>query len=69
MAWSGLLVLVVECVSKFSLPGVGLYYYYFILFFTIVPGFGIYREYEDSSSGLLDIMLKFHLKKYKTKYN
>ena len=49
MAWSGLLVLVVTCVSKFSLPGGGLYYYFFILFFTIVAGFGIYREYEDSS--------------------
>ena len=57
MAWSGLLVLVVECVSKFSSPGGGsyCYYYYFILFFTIVAGFGIYREYEDSSSGLIDI--------------
>ena len=62
MAWSGLLVLVVKCVSKFSLPGGGLYYYYYyILFFTQVAGFGIYREYEDSSSGLIDIMLKFHL--------
>ena len=58
MAWSGLLVLVVTCVSKFSSPGGGLYYDYFILFFTIVAGFGIYQEYEDSSNGLIDIMLK-----------
>ena len=50
MAWSGLLVLVVMCVSKFSLPGSGIYYYYFI-FFTIVAGLGIYREYADSKSG------------------
>ena len=70
MAWSGLLVLVVTCVSKFSVPGGGLYYYhYFILFFTIVAGFGIYREYEDSSSGLIYIILKFHPKKYKVKLN
>ena len=54
MAWSRLLVLVVKCVSKFSLLGGDLYYcYYFILFFTIVAGFGIYREYEDISSGLI----------------
>ena len=62
MAWSGLLVLVDTCVSKFSLPGGGLYYHFFF-FFTIVAGFGIYREYEDSSSGLIDIMLKFHLER------
>ena len=66
MAWSGLLVLVVTCVSKFSLPGGGLYYYYYFnIFFSIVAGFGIYRKYEDSSSGLTDILLKFHLKKNK----
>ena len=53
MAWSGLLVLVVKCVSRFSLPGVGLN----ILFFcTTVAGLGIHREYEDSSSDLIDIM-------------
>ena len=34
MAWSGLLVLVVKCVSKFSLPGGGLYYYYFIFHYS-----------------------------------
>ena len=53
MAWSGLLVLVVKCVSKFSLPGGGL----IILFFgTLVAGFGIHREYEDSSSS--DLIVK-----------
>ena len=59
MAWSGLLVLVVKCVSKFSLPGGGFILFdLFILFFTIVAGFGIHREYEDSSinSYLLDIV-------------
>ena len=55
MAWSGLLVLAVKCVGKFSLPGGGL----IILFFcTIVAGFGIHREYEEciNSSYLIDIM-------------
>ena len=57
MAWSGLLVLVVKCVGKFSLPGGGL----IILFFcttSAVAGFVIHREYEDSSinSHLMDIM-------------
>ena len=67
---SWLLVLAVMCVSKFSSPGGGLYYYYFISCFTIVAGFGTYREYEDSSSsGLIDIMLKFHLEEYKIKLN
>ena len=56
MAWSGLLVLVAKCVSKFSLPGGGFILPLFILFFTIVAGFGIHGEYEDSSSDLLDIM-------------
>ena len=56
MAWSGLLVLVVECVSKCSLPGGGFISLLFTLYFTIVAGFGIHREYEDSSSDLLDIM-------------
>ena len=37
MAWSGLLVLVVECVGKFSLPGGGLVISFFC---TIVAGFG-----------------------------
>ena len=55
MAWLRLLVLVVKCVNKFSLPGGGLYYYV-ILFFSIVAGFGIHREYEDSSSDQIDIM-------------
>ena len=53
----------VKCVIKFSLLWGCLYYYYFVLFFTAVAGFGIYREYEDSSSGLIDIMLKYHLEK------
>ena len=49
----GLLGLVVECVGKFSLRGRGLT----ILFFcTIVAGFGLHREYEDSSSDLIHIM-------------
>ena len=53
MAWSGLLVLVVKCVGKFSLPGGGL----IVLFScTIVAAFGIHREHEDSSSDLIDIM-------------
>ena len=56
MAWSGLLVLVVKCVGKFSLPGGGFILLLFILCFTTVAGFGIHREYEDSSSDLLDIM-------------
>ena len=61
MVWSGLLVLVVKCVSKFSLPGGGHIIantpeYYFILLFTIVAGFGIHREYEDSSSDQIDTM-------------
>ena len=66
MAWSGLLVLVVKCVS-FFLPGGGFILLLFILFFTIVAGFGIHREYEDISSDLLDIMKKFHPKLYKLK--
>ena len=41
MAWSGLLVLVVKCVGKFSLPGSGL-----IICCTIMAGFGIHRENE-----------------------
>ena len=49
MAWSGLLVLVVKCVRKFSLPGGGLV---ILFFFTVVAGFGTHREYEDSSSDL-----------------
>ena len=54
----------VKCVIEFSSSGGGLFYDYFILFFTAVAGFGIYREYEDSSSsGLIDIMLKSHLEK------
>ena len=32
-----------------------IYVYYFSLVFTIVAGFGIYRKYEDISSGLIDI--------------
>ena len=33
-----------------------------LYYFSLVAGFGIYRKYEDSSSsGLIDIMLKFHL--------
>ena len=56
MAWSGLLVLVVMCVRKFSLPGGDFVLLLFILCFAIVAGFGIHREYEDSSSDLLDIM-------------
>ena len=56
MAWSGLLVLVVKCVSKFSLPGGGFILLLFILCFNIVAGFDIHREYEDSRSDLLDIM-------------
>ena len=42
MAWSGLLVLVVKCVSTFSIPGGGFILLLFILFFTIVAGFGIH---------------------------
>ena len=54
IAWSGLLVPVVGCVGKFSLPGGGSYYHHFVLFFTIVAGFGTCREYKESSSGLID---------------
>ena len=35
--------------------GVALYYH-FILFFTVVAGFGIRREYEDSGSDLIDMV-------------
>ena len=64
MASSGSLVLVVKCVSKFSLLGGGfiLSLFYFI-FHYIMVGFGIHREYEDSSSDLIDMMLKFQLEK------
>ena len=48
-------LLVVKCLRSFLYLGVVLYYYYFILFFTIVAGFGIHREYEDSSIDLIDI--------------
>ena len=55
MAWSGLLALVVKCVSKFSLPGGGfiLLLFYFIFTSSIVAGFGIHREYEGSSSDVI----------------
>ena len=59
----GLVRVVGTCVSMFSLPGGGSYFFYFFLFFTIVASLGKYREYEDRSSGLIDIMLKFHLEK------
>ena len=44
MAWSGLLVLVVKCVGKFSLPGDG-FIFIFLFFFTFVAGFGIHRDF------------------------
>ena len=53
MAWSGLLALVVTCVGKFSLTGGGRI---MLSFCNTVAGFGIHREYEDSSSDLLHIM-------------
>ena len=45
---------VVKCVSKFSLSTWG--WSYSFVFCTIRAGFGIHREYEDSSSDLIDIM-------------
>ena len=44
----------VKCVSKFSLPGGG-FRLLFKFIFTIVAGFGIRQEYEDSSSDLIDM--------------
>ena len=52
MAWSGLLVLVVQCVGKFSLPEGDLIILFFVVS-TIMAGFGIHREYEDISSDLI----------------
>ena len=55
----------VKYVSKFSLPGGGLYEVLLLLYFIFHLEWRvsvyIYREYEDSGSGLMDIMLKFHL--------
>ena len=47
------------CVCKFSLPGGGSILLLYILSSTLVAGFGIHREYEDSSSrDLLEISCK-----------
>ena len=49
MAWSGMLVLVVQC-GKFSLPEGDLIILFSVVS-TIMAGFGIiHPEYEDSSS-------------------
>ena len=40
MAWSGLLVLVVECVDKFSLPGGGLIIMFFALYWRVLVNIG-----------------------------
>ena len=50
MTSSGLLVLVIKCVGKFSVPEGGLI---FCFFSTMMAGFGMHREYEDSSSDLI----------------
>ena len=55
MAWSGLLVLVVRCVSFLYYLGVVLLFCFFALHCNS-GGFGIHREYEDSNSDLVDIM-------------
>ena len=52
MAWSGLLILVVKCVGKLSPPEGGLIIW-FLVFSTIIAGFGIHRENEDSDSNLI----------------
>ena len=53
MAWPGLLVVVVKCVGKFSLPGGGLIISFFC---TIVAGFGISMKIVVFNSDLIDIM-------------
>ena len=67
MAWSGLLVLVVKCVGKFSLLEGGLIFLLslscFLLFSTIMKGFGIHREYKDSS-GSSDLVLYVNINQY-----
>ena len=57
--------LLCKCVSKFFSPGVGLYYFFY-LFLHHHSGrflYGLYREYEDSSSssssGLIN---RYHVK-------
>ena len=57
MAWSGLLVLVVKCVNKFALPGGGFILFLFILFFTLVAGFGVHRILAISPSLLVVLLL------------
>ena len=51
MARSRLFVLVVKRVGKFSLPEGRLVNLF--LFFSIMAGFSIHREYEDSSNDLI----------------
>ena len=53
MAWSGLLILVVKCVGKFSLPEGGLIILLFLFLHYKMAGFGIHREYEDCSRNLM----------------
>ena len=45
-------MLVIQCVGKFSLPEGGLIIL-FLVFSTMMAGFGIHREHEESSSNLI----------------